>query len=337
MPDTQEKRPTLHDVAELAGVSYQTVSRVINNHPNVADTTRHKVLRAIQKLDYRPNQAAKVLATGRSYVLQLIIFDLRYNDPLPAMLYWAKKQGYTLTISEISPTTSKEEVREILQELTARMVDGLVMFTPYLYLDHDDMVDICRGIPFVYAGSELGLRAPSVAFDQRHGTEIALQHLFDLGHQHIAEIRGPMLHSDARTRHETYVKLMQNWGLHPGPSVQGDFEVPSGYKATEALLDSPKPFSAIFVANDRMALGALRALHEHGLRVPDDVSIMGFDDMLEAEYFNPPLTTVRQDLNILAHQSIDYLVSMIKNPDIPVQQRVLYPDLVIRKSTRRVQ
>jgi DNA-binding LacI/PurR family transcriptional regulator len=336
MPEEQSKRATLHDVAALAGVSYQTVSRVVNRHPNVAEKTRNKVLNAIRQLDYRPNQAAKMLATGRSYMIQLIMFDIRYNDPLPSMIYWAKEMGYTLMISEISPFASKKEIRERLEELASRMIDGIMIFTPYMYLLYDEMAELCKGVPFVLLDAELGMKAPSVVFDQRHGSELALQHLLNLGHRQIAEIRGPQEHVDARVRHETFLNMLKAQGFTPGPSVEGDFEVPGGYEAAKQLLTTKVPFSAIFVGNDRMAIGALRALYEKGLSVPEDVSLVGFDDMVEAAYLNPPLTTVRQDLNVMAQQSIEYLVSMIRNPSIPVQQRVLYPELIIRQSTQQV-
>ncbi|HOT92023.1 MAG TPA: LacI family DNA-binding transcriptional regulator [Anaerolineae bacterium] len=336
MSDPQTKRATLHDVAALAGVSYQTVSRVINNQPYVAEKTRAKVLQAIRQLDYRPNQAAQALATGRSYILQLLMFDIRYSDPFPAMLYWARKMGYTLAISEISPAASKKEVGDFLEDLATRMVDGLIIYTPFPPFSYQEMQQLCRGVPFVLVGAEPGVKAPSVVFDQRHGCRLAVQHLLDLGHRQIAEITGPLAHIDARLRHETLVAILQAQGLTPGPSVEGDFEVPSGYRGAKKLLENGKPFTALFVANDRMALGALCALHEQGLKVPEDVSVIGFDDMGEAAYFTPPLTTVRQDLNALAQQCIEYLVSMIKNPDTPVQQRNLYPELIVRKSTAPV-
>jgi len=337
MTEQQSKRSTLHDVAALAGVSYQTVSRVVNRHPNVAAKTRARVLDAIRQLDYRPNQAAKVLATGRSHMLQLIMFDIRYNDPLPAMIFWAKQMGYTLVISEITPFTSEDETLERLEELAARMIDGLVIFSPYAFLPYDKLTELCKGVPFVLVGTELGMKAPSVVFDQRHGTELAIQHLLDLGHRHIAEIRGPQEHVDARVRHETFVKLLKARGLTPGPSAEGDFEVPSGYEATKRLLATDAPFTALFASNDRMAVGALHALCEHGLLVPRDVSLVGFDDMTEAAYLNPPLTTVRQDLNVIAQQSIEYVVAMIQNPRMPVQQRALYPELITRRSTREIE
>ncbi len=336
MAESQMKRATLHDVAELAGVSYQTVSRVVNHHPNVSSKTRERVLRAIRQLDYRPNQAAKVLATGRSHMLQLITFDLSYSDPLPGMLYWARKFGYSLVISEIAPRTPRDEAREILEDLAARMIDGLVLFTPFLDFTYEEIVDICHHLPFVIVGTELGLKVPSVVFDQRHGTRLAIQHLWNLGHRQIAEVSGPLLHVDARMRHENFVSTLQAHGLDSSLSVEGDFEAPGGYAGVIHLLDTHRPFTALFVGNDRMAMGALNALSARGLRVPEDVSIVGFDDMLEAVYFNPPLTTVRQDFNTLGQQSIEYLVSMIKDPGMPLQQRVLYPELVVRNSTRPV-
>ena len=333
MPESQARRSTLRDVAELAGVSYQTVSRVINQHPNVARHTHERVMSAIRQLDYRPNQAAQMLATGRSYMLQLIMFDIRYSDPLPEMIYAARKAGYTLLISELSPFAPEEEIYTALDDLTARMIDGLVVYTPRPFSPYAEMVRLCRGVPFVLVGAAMGIKSPSVVFDQRHGCELAVQHLLDLGHKRIAEITGRSQHIDAQLRHDTMEAMLRKRGLPMGPRAMGDFEVPSGYAAAKELLDGGEPFTALFVANDRMALGALRALHERGIRVPEDVSVVGFDDMGEAAYLTPPLTTVRQDLQVLAHQSIEYLVSMIANPTMPVQQRVLYPELIVRGST----
>jgi LacI family transcriptional regulator len=327
------KRATLHDVASLAGVSYQTVSRVINQHPNVAPQTRQKVLQAIGELDYRPNQAAKMLATGRSDMLQLVMYDMSYGDPLPPMLNAARGLGYTLLISEMNPLAPKEEIHKALQDLTTRTIDGLIIFTPYQFVSYEEMRDLCRDIPFVFVDNEPGVRVPSVIFDQRHGVGLAVDHLIDLGHRHIAEIHGPPLHSDARTRHEAFLTALAAHGLEPGPIERGEFIISSGYDATQRLLASSKPFSAICVGNDRMALGALRALREQGVHVPEDVSVVGYDDMAEAAYFMPPLTTIRQDLNTLAQQSIAYLVGMIQDRAIPIQQRVLYPELIVRAST----
>lgn len=325
----------MRDVASLAGVSYQTVSRVVNRHPNVASETRERVLRAIDELNYRPNWAAQALTTGRSHILHLIIFQFGYGYPVPAMFDWAREFGYTMTVTELKEPITEAKVREVLGG-AAWMIDGLLLVMPFPYLSYGVLTELCQGHPFVFVGIELGAQLPSVVFDQRHGTRQAVQHLLDLGHCQIAEISGPRDNLDARVRHETFVALLEERGIEPGPKAEGDFFAPSGYAAAIRLLDSGKPFSAIFVANDPMALGAMRALHEHGIRVPEDVSVVGFDDILESAYFEPPLTTVRQDFRALGKQSVEYLVSLIEEPDTPVHQRVLYPELVVRQSTRRI-
>jgi len=175
---------------------------------------------------------------------------------------------------------------------------------------------------------------PSVVFDQWNGARLAVNHLIDLGHREIAEISGPLDHFDAAMRHRAWEVFLGNNGLEPALTAAGDFAVRSGYVCAKQILAQKRPFTALFVGNDTMALGALRALHEAGLRVPQDVSVVGFDDIAIAAYFDPPLTTMRQDFEALGRESIEYLVSRIGNPDVTIQQRVLYPELVIRKSTQ---
>ena len=332
---TPHKRPTLRDVADRAGVSYQTVSRVVNDHPHVAADTRRRVLEVIRELDYRPHRAAQMLTSGRSYILQLVIFEFGYGDPLPAILHWGRQYGYTMVVTEVENPTSTEAVRTVLKE-TAEMVDGLLMIMPYPHLDHEELVDLCQGRPFVVACTELGARMPSVVFDQWQGARLAVDHLIELGHRQIAEISGPLENFDARTRHRVWETLLVRRGLEPGPSVEGDFEVCSGYRGAKRLIDREETFTAIVAGNDLMALGAMRALREAGLRVPEDVSIVGFDDIDEAAYFDPPLTTIRQDFDILGRESVEYLVSLIEDPEMSIHQRVFHPELVVRQSCKRV-
>ena len=343
MPETTTRRATLNDVAKLAGVSYQTVSRVVNQHPSVAPGTRSKVLSAIKQLDYHPNQAAKVLATGRSHIIQLLTFDLSYNDPLPAMVYWAKRRGYTMAVSEYDYLAPKSDLRNTLETLSARMVDGIIMLTPYPIPSYDEMKVYCQGTPVVVVANKLGAQIPSVVIDQRRGMELAIDHLLSLGHREIAEISGSLTspfgdqgdgHGHAWVRHQVLQETLRAEGLEPGPSVEGDFTIGSGYRAAMQLVDMGKPFTALLAGNDRMALGAIRGLQERGLRVPEHVSLVGFDDMLEAAYFDPPLTTVRQDIESLARESIEYLTSLIAMPSNTIHQRVLYPELIVRESTR---
>lgn len=340
MPTGQTKRATLHDVAKLAGVSYQTVSRVVNEHPNVAAETRARVLDAIRKLDYRPNQAAKSLATGRSHTLHLLTYDLEYNDPIPSMVHWAKQKGYMMAVSEFDYLTPETSLQETLDTLSARMVDGIVMLTPYPIPSYEEIRGFSQGTPLVITGTARGAKQPSVVFDQQYGSALAMNYLLDLGHRQIAEISGPLGdetrpgHYDAIIRHQTYLATLLAHGRTTGPWVSGDFSIEGGYEAALRLVDLQEPFTAIFSGNDRMALGALHALRERGLRVPEDVSIVGYDDMLEAAYFDPPLTTVRQDLDHLSRESVEYLINLIEDPEAYVHQRVLYPELVVRESTR---
>jgi DNA-binding LacI/PurR family transcriptional regulator len=327
------RRVTLYDVATRAGVSYQTVSRVINNSSHVAPETRKRVLQAIEALDYRPNEAARSLNTRRSQVLQTITFDVAHNQAVEAMLYTAKQLGYDMAFSAIWDLSSDKEVREQLDGLAARLIDGVVMITPSFDFSYEELVKFCRGIPAVLVGPGPAARAPAVMIDQRYGTNLALQHLFQLGHTRIAEISGDSRFYDARARHDAYCDFMRAHGLEPGPSVEGNFWADGGYNGVQQLVRQGPRFTALFCANDETAVGALLALEEHGLRVPEDISVIGFDDTRSAAFLKPPLTTVQQDFYAMGKEAVEYLVAMIKNPGTTIHQRVLYPRLMVRRST----
>ncbi len=331
----QTRPPTLHDVAKLAGVSYQTVSRVVNDSPNVSEKTRTRVRKAIDQLGYQPNKAARSLITRRSQTLQIIATEAGLYKPVYSILTTAKFLGYQVALSLIQEASKIEELQSLFDELTARIVDGFIFISPQLTVTSEDLFRLTRGRPFVRVGADPGSSTPSVIFDQVHGTHLALQHLYDLSHRRIAAITGPLTFSDAKVRHETYLAFMQAKGLQAGPVATGNFLFNGGYRAARQLLDSGVTFTAIFCANDHTALGALRALNEYKLKVPDDISLVGFDDESFACYLNPPLTTVRQDFDALGEQAVKYLIEMIKNPDTPVHQRVLYSQLIVRKSTRK--
>jgi LacI family transcriptional regulator len=335
MPDSIIKQATLRDVADLAGVSYQTVWRVVKEHPHVAEETRRRVLQAVRQLDYHPHRPAQMLTTGRSHILHLIFFEGSYDDPLLSVLHWAQEYGYTLIVSALSDVSSSDAVRSALRE-TAQMIDGVLLVMPYAHLSYEELRALCQGRPFVVVNTRLGSRMPSVVFDQWNGARQIVEHLIELGHTEIAEISGPLETADGSVRHGSWRRCLELNGLDTGLSVAGDFEVCSGYARTKQLLATGRRFTALVTGNDRMALGAIRALREAGLRVPDDVSVVGYDDISEAAFFDPPLTTVRQDFDVLGRESIEYLVALIEETHIAVQQRVLYPELVIRQSTQRI-
>lgn len=329
------RRYTMHDVARLSGVSYQTVSRVINHHPYVADDTRDRVLEVIARLGYRPNRAAQSLAGYRSRTLAMTTFGMNNYGPAQMVIHIeqaAREARYDLILANVTDTTV-ESMQAAIDRLLHWEVDGLLFITPIIGITYDDLVMLCGKKPIVQIGIEPGVNSPSVAIDQHHGTELVARHLLELGHRHIAEIRGPTPWIDAHARHQTFVRVLGEAGIALRAEAQGDWSSRSGYEMTHQLLNGGAHFTALFAANDQMALGAIRALNERGRRVPEDISVVGFDDIPEAAYFTPPLTTVRQDFDLLGQQGIEYLLARLTDVDTPLRQRLIVPRFIRRSST----
>lgn len=324
------KRPTLRDVAREAGVSYQTVSRVINDDDHVSPATRSRVQKAIEVLGFRPNRAAQILQTERSHTIEVVMFYNGFNQFLYEMARASHQLGYHFVISAIT----EAEFLSTLESASSRFVDGLILvpLTP-LEQDYEALMHLTDGIPFVQIGAKLGAEIPSVIYDQAQGARLATQYLIDIGHTRIAEISGPRRNNDGYTRHVSWMATLKENQLDVGLSVEGDFTIDGGYRAMNELLDTGEPFTAVCIGNDSMAFGAHTALRERGLSVPKDVSIVGFDDIPEAAHFVPGLTTVKQDFQLIGRLAIEYIVSLVEKPNTLVHQRVLQPKLVIRGST----
>lgn len=332
----KHKKATIRDVAERADVSPQTVSRVINGYTHVSKKARLRVQRAIEELNYRPNRAAQSLVTRQSRILAVITFGATHYGPAQMVANVqteARARGYNLILSNLS-STEKDEIRKAMESISGSLVDGLVFITPVEGASYADLATLCRGVPYVQIDVELGVQQPSVVIDQRMGYRLATEHLIMLGHQQIAHISGPLNWFGAQARLSAWRDMMQANGYDSSLTVEGDWTPAGGYRATMQLIESGQPFTALAVGNDHMALGALHALRQQGKRVPEDVSVVGFDDIPEAAYFAPPLTTVRQDFGALGKQSVEYLVSLINKPETPPHQRVLMPQLIVRESTR---
>ena len=329
-----DKHATLNDVARDAGVSYQTVSRVINDHPHVADGTRERVRTSITKLGYVPNPIARGLVTRRSNTVGIVVFGAAYYGPAQMVVNVdraLKDRGYALTMTVIDePTFAK--LSAAVQTLKLRHADGLVIIAAIRGIDLDRLEDVCGTTPYVMVDAALGISSPSVVIDQREGGQLSARHLIDLGHRRIAEISGPLAWNDAYLRHEGFLEAIERSGLAPGPSVESDWSALGGFRSTIRLLERHGLPDALVIGNDQMALGAIHALKERGLRVPDDVSIVGFDDVPEAGFFDPPLTTVRQDFSALGRRSAEYLIRLIEGDGEPEGQVVLPPELVVRRS-----
>jgi LacI family transcriptional regulator len=241
-----------------------------------------------------------------------------------------RAQGYDLLFTT-TDDPSMLELRKNIARLEGQLVDGLALVAPVEGI-HLDALAAAIDIPYVLIDVPLGRRLPSVVIDQRHGSRLATEHLIELGHRTICEISGPLGWCGADLRDEGWRRALEAAGLPPGRLAEGDWSAASGYAAAERLLAEDPGFTALVVGNDQMALGAVAALRAAGLSVPGDVSVVGFDDIPEAAYFVPPLTTVRQDFTALGRQSAEYLVERMGSSGAPAQQRVLYPELVLRES-----
>lgn len=330
------KRATLYDVATHAGVSYQTVSRVINDSPNVSPATRRRVLEAIKALDFQPNKAAQMLVTQRTSTLGVITYGASFYGPAYMMVgveQAARAAGYRLLFYNLE-NASPDETQNVVETLGGHTVDGIVIICPVQSPIYADLERSLQGMPLVSVGGALGSGQSSVIIDQHLGSRLATEHLVEMGHRHLAEIRGPLEWYDAIARHEGWLAALATHSLSPAAVEIGSWSAESGYQAAQRLLAQGHFFTGLVVANDQMALGAIRALREHKLRVPDDVSVIGFDDTPESAYFDPPLTTIRQDFMIMGKQSVEYLLQLIRDVQTPLHQRVMYPTLVVRNSVQ---
>ncbi len=330
------KTITLNDVAQDSGVSYQTVSRVINNSPHVAPHTRAQVVASIQKLGYRPNNAARRLVTGKSCTVGIISYGTHQYGPAQMLLSMERalrQNNYGFALASVDKL-SLEFIEQALGELERHQVDGVILITPLVNLQGKQIQALIKNKPCVMIDAAQNEPLSSVLIDQADGCRQAIMHLIGLGHTKIAEISGPLSWRDAKVRHETWKKTMQANNLNTTLSLEGNWTAQSGYQATQALLKKDPSFTAILVGNDQMALGAIRALQEAKLHIPDDVSIVGFDDIPEAAYFSPPLSTIRQDFESLGQQSTKLMLELIENPDLPPKHHLLQPKLVVRSSTQ---
>lgn len=338
MTNAKKSRPTMLDVAERSGVSYQTVSRVINNHPYVSDEARQKVQEAIEALGYRPSKAATKLRSKLSKTVAIVLYGSWFNGPVQIALnveMAARTSGFDVILTNVTET--EKQVAEALEHVKDWSVDGVVMIIPASGLNAGQVAAICEDIPVVYIDAQPAPDVPSVVLDERAGTQEIVEHLIALGHRQFCEISGPLNWYSARMRHQACQDTLRAHGINDSLHVEGNWTTPGGYQAARRLLQQGHTFTAVIAANDSMALGVYRALYEAGLRVPEDVSVVGFDDIQEAAYFTPPLTTVRHDFIQLGAQGFEYLLKLMDDPDTQIEQRIILSKLILRDSTAPLQ
>ncbi|WP_200308576.1 LacI family DNA-binding transcriptional regulator [Streptomyces adelaidensis] len=318
------------DVARLAGVSAQTVSRVSNGFPGVTEETRRQVLAAMRELDYRPNSAARALRRGEFRTLGVITFSLSTLGnirTLDAIATSAAREGYAVTLLPVAVPT-QDEVHGAFSRLGELAVDGVIVIMEVHLLDAAT-VSLPPGMQVVVADSDAGDRYTVVDTDQAGGARDAVRHLLGLGHRTVWHLGGPEESFAAQRRANAWRATLDEAGLLAPPLVRGDWSAESGYRAGLRLAEQPD-CTAVFAANDQMALGLLRALDERGRKVPDDVSVVGFDDIPESASFLPPLTTVHQDFAEVGRLCVEGVLSKMRQ-DVAGYGTTLVPTRLVRR------
>jgi LacI family transcriptional regulator len=327
----------LEQIAKLSGVSRSTVSRVVNNDPNVSVVTREKVLQVVKRVNYTPNAAARGLAAGCTHVLGLVIpmgVAALFTDPyFPILIQGVSSacnaREYSVMLWLAEPEYERRQIRQIMY---SGLVDGVIISSMLL---NDSLVQaLSEGdLPFMLVGRHpTDTRASYVDADNQGGAREAVTHLLRLGRRRVATITGPQNMIAGADRLAGYNAALRDRGFRADPSLlaEGDFTEAGGYRAMQQLL-AHRP-DAVFAASDIMALGAIRALREAGLRVPEDVAVVGFDDLPQAARAEPPLTTVRQPTYRLGATTVDSLLDLIKYPASSPRRIVLPTELVVRAS-----
>ena len=331
-PRPAGRLPVMADVARLAGVSHQTVSRVVNGHTSLRPETRDRVLEAIRQLGYRPNTAARALVTRRSATIGVIGSRSGYWGPSTvhrSIQAAGREAGYFVS-STPAPDRTRHELTEAVEHLRDQGVEGIVMIAAT-----DEALEVARtqvevGVPVVVVEGDDTRARWTVGVDQLTGAITGTQHLIELGHTEIAHVAGPPAWTEARARLAGWRQAMYSAGLRPSEHVVGDWTARIGFELGREIAGR-RELTAVFCANDQMALGLIRALSEAGRSVPGDVSVVGFDDVPEAAYLIPPLTTVRQDFNAVGHRAIEILQAAIAGT--PTPDRLIAAELVVRAST----
>jgi DNA-binding LacI/PurR family transcriptional regulator len=361
---------SIRDVARLAGVSHQTVSRVLNGHPSIRDVTKSRVLAAMDQLQFRPSRAARMLSMRRSQTIGILAAAVGSHygpaSSVSAVEDAARDRGYYATVAHLA-SVAPSAITAAIEELLSQEVEGIVIVAPRTSV-LSRLAELRMTVPIVAAQGEPrdagGI--PVATVDQEAGVRLVLDYLVSQGHKRILHVAGPRDWNDAQSRLRAFKAGLRAAGLVWSPPLYGDWTSDSGYAIGRALVQEakggegtggegtrdegtggadgrrpPLPFTAVFAANDQMALGVIHALREAGLDVPRDVSIVGFDDIPESAHFWPPLTTVRQDFGDLGVRCVTMLLDLIQGTGpaavAPAAAApVVQPQLIIRSSVAAI-
>ena len=346
MLSDRRKRVTIKDVAQAAGVSTQTVSRVMNKFSYVSRETRQRVEAVVEQLGYRPSTLARSLIQQRSYTLGVVTYGLKYIGPsrtLNGIADKADELGYMLLMKELN-NFDANRIDDVIDSLLAHQVDGILWAAPEIGDNHAWIEQRMEKIPvpMLFLAMQPRQGVPSVVTDNFQGAMTAIQHLLDCGRKKIGHISGPLDWWEAQERKRGWRDTLKTAGLEVSEQgcVEGNWSSSSGEQAFIQLLESFPDMDAVFVANDQMALGVLREAHGRDIRVPDQLAVIGFDDIPESAYFYPSLTTISQDLQLLGAQAVQNIVEMIQarqgGQPVSARSSLIPPRLVVRESSKRV-
>jgi LacI family transcriptional regulator len=344
---TKMERTTIKKVASVAGVSTQTVSRVINNRPDVSSKTRKHIQNIIEKLGYQPSALARSLIHQRSYTLGVVTAGLKFIGPsqtLSGIASVAEEAGYSLLLKELLSSDANDTL-PIFQALLSRHVDGIIWAVPEIGENRNwvKQQSLDPGVPIVYLTMEPQENISIVSVDNYLGGRMAMSHLLEQGFRNIGHISGPLDWWEARQRMAAWKDALADAGLECRDEfwVEGNWSSSSGSQAIEKLFDQYPGMDAVFVANDQMALSVLQAAYRRGLRIPEDLGVVGFDDMAESAYFWPALTTIHQDQYDVAKVAVEEIIRIIESgwqgvEQIEYNSIKLTPTLVVRQSSVRL-
>ncbi len=340
------KRPTIKQVASLAGVSTQTVSRVMNDRPDVSPETRERVQKVIEELGYQPSALARSLIQQRSYTLGVVTAGLTYIGPsrtLSGITAAAEELGYSLLLKEL-PRFNANNIFPTLQDFFSRHADGVIWAVPEVGDNRDwlESAIIDLEIPIVFLTMQPRPTIPVVSIDNHLGGKMATRHLLEQGYRHIGHITGPLDWWESRQRMAGWKDALLEAGLSVSDDhwVEGNWSSASGARAIRALLSQYPQMDAIFAANDQMALSVLQAACSEGLRIPEDLGLVGFDNLPESEYYWPPLTTIHPEQYTVGKMAVQEMVKIIDARRQNLESTepasiMLAPTLVVRQSSLR--
>lgn len=330
----KSKSATLEDVARHAGVSYQTVSRVLNKSANVSEATRHKVEKSIELLRYVPNRLAQQLVGKQTQTVGLVTISLALHAPsqvAAAVKRYANMEGYQVLISMIDENVN-HSIQDSINELKSQLVSKVIVNVPLeaeqaqkIATDNDDIVCLFLDVdPYSSVFN--------VSFNPADGTRASVKYLYELGHREIALLAGPESSVSAQLRLKSWIETLKGYGLEPATVIRGNWDAQSGYSGALQMLRETAQFSAVLVANDQMALGVLSAFHQQQISIPAEKSVIGYDGTYESSFFYPALTTVSLDLDLQGKEAVRRILDSCDDNALRMSS-ILPARLVVRQST----